>query len=366
MNQRVFIYPLSGFLIFLIGFFIVGATKKKLVMPDVQISVDDNTRVLDNDTLRIFETQSAQFQIIQEMDSANTEWFINKHPQPAHRFLEKRFDTPGFYEISIQNKAYLEKAIPVIVQEAVKGHIDYDTHANDEIMVDNPTFFRDSTEGVVQRQWMVNGQVAEEQGEVFECTFSESKSYTVQLRSVLQDSSIALWEEQINVQPKPQPVRRRPSSGGAPARPSGGFIKNKTVGLKSAQLIGKTNFTVEGPKATCQVKIVESFELQSVKLIGTSGSGQIKLSVTHSTGRIIAEEVISGGMNQKTISFPTGTELLAGNTYIFSIELKNGASVGAVDIYNTDSAIYSNPEKYFTITSPGNNRWLFDWTIYTR
>jgi hypothetical protein len=381
MNKSVYTITLSIALSFFIGFFIVQAMNRVVLMP-MKIVISVNSKeIVTKDTLVVSSSDVLSLAHLKKTgDKSLTEWQINGESKALDDEFTYTFKEPGLYTVTVLNSSYIPTTQFVFVETPDQAIINIEGGPN--YRLGKSYRLTDLTENVETRQWMINGILITDNSDAIMYRFTKSGKNTIHVINQLENGKMAMAEIQLEVEGSSTPKTSATPSGaagggtgggGSAASPSSGgsglalIHRHTNIGY-SVRLKDELLTTIDSKDGKVLREAVltasSAMNISQFAVIGKTNKGKITVSVLNKKGDIIESHELSCKPQNLYFSFNDGSgiDVKSGDILKIWIQLEGGAEIAFVPQINTTKF---TPYPGFNIDFEKEACWMFDLEVWT-
>lgn len=374
MNKSVYIITTTTTLIFLVGFFFVRAVNKSTLTP-MKFGVMLNSEPVEmKDTLSIYSTDLISFEYLKKTgDESITEWTINGESKSLSDEFEYTFKEAGTYTVKASNPRSIAAEFIVVVETPENALLTLEGGSHHR--VGQFCTIKDETAEVKKRQWLINGELNNDDSEVLKFKLTESGTQKVKVINRLENGKLAIAELKFEVENvsarKPVAVSSGGGGGGgASAENTGSMtLTNRITNLGYPVNMDDTQLAIVSSKdgkklLTAALTASTKMNLTQFAIKGKNRKGQISISVLDSKGQIIENKLLECKPQNLYISLNDGSgiDLKTDESLSIWIELSGGAEIA--NVVNKSNANFK-PYPGFDIAFEKDLIWMFDLEVWT-
>lgn len=371
MNKSVYIITTITTLIFLVGFLFVRAThKSNLTVMKLGLSINSEPVDL-RDTISIYSSDLLLLEHLKKTgDESITEWHINGESKSLGDALKQTFKDAGVYSIKATNPSTIDYEFVLVVEtpEDATLTLQGGTHHR----IGHFCTIVDETEEVESRQWIVNGEMIEDDSDILKFKPIRSGNQVIKVVNRLENGKLAVAELSFEVEDvlakKPAPVASGGGGGGSSAS-SSISLTNRITNIGYPVNLDDTQLAIvsskEGKKLlTATLSASSKMNLTQFAIKGKNRKGQISISVLDKNGQVIENKLLECKPQNLYISLNDGSgiDLKADESLSIWIELTGGAEIANVANKNNSNF---KPYPGFEITFEKDLIWMFDLEVWT-
>jgi hypothetical protein len=381
MNKSVYTITLSIALSFFIGFFIVQAMNRVVLMP-MKIVISVNSKeIISKDTLVVSSSDVLSLAHLKKTgDKSLTEWQINGESKALDDEFTYTFKEPGLYTVTVLNSSYIPTNQFVFVETPDQAIINIEGGPNYKL--GKSYRLTDLTENVETRQWLINGILITDNSDAIMYRFTKSGKNTIHVINQLENGKMAMAEIQLEVEGSSAPKTSATTSGaagggsgggGAAASPSSSgsglalIHRHTNIGY-SVRLKDELLTTIDSKDGKVLREAVlnasSAMNISQFAVIGKTNKGKITVSLLNKKGDIIESHELSCKPQNLYFSFNDGSgiDVKSGDILKIWIQLEGGAEIAFVPQSNTTKF---TPYPGFNIDFEKEACWMFDLEVWT-
>jgi hypothetical protein len=380
MNKSVYTITLTIALSFFIGFFIVQAMNRVVLIPMKLVVLINSKEIVPKDTIIVSSSDAVSFAHLKKTgDKSLTEWKVNGESKALDDDFNYTFRQPGVYTITVHNSSYIPTEQIIIVETPDVASINIEGGPNYKL--GRSYRITDFTENVETRQWMVNGILITDDSDAIIYRFTKSGKNTIHVINQLENGKMAMAEIQLDVEGASSP--KAPGTPGVTSGSGGGggsgssassagsgvaFIHRHTNIGYSVRIKDELTTSIDSKEGKVLQEAVltsiSSMNLSQFAVIGKNNKGKIIVSVLNKKGDVLETHELACKPQNLYFSLNdgSGVDIKSGDILKIWIQLEGGAEIAYVPLSNTTKF---TPYPGFTLSFEKEMCWMFDLEVWT-
>lgn len=380
MNKSVYTIALTIALSFFIGFFIVQAMNRVVLMP-MKIVISINSKeISQKDTLIVSSSDILSLAHLKKTgDKSLTEWQINGESKALDDEFNYTFKEPGLYTISVLNSSYIQTEQLVFVETPDQALINIEGGPN--FKLGKSYRLTDGTENVETRQWMINGILITDDSDAIMYRFTKSGKNTIHVINQLENGKMAMAEIQLDVEGAATSKTSGTTGGATGGGTGGGSTASPTAGGSGLALIHRhtnigysvrlkdellTSIDSKDGKVLREAVLTATtaMNISQFAVIGKTNKGKITTSILNKKGDVLESHELDCKPQNLYFSLNDGSgiDVKSGDILKIWIQLEGGADIAFVPQNNTTKF---TPYPGFNMAFEKEACWMFDLEVWT-